>query len=1154
MGSVMLKTTLREIRQSLGRYIAILAIVGLGVGCFAGLKATKPAMVRTVEGYLNELDFYDFKLMSTLGFDDQDIETFQAQKEVETAVGSYSFDILCQSSVNENSFVMRTHSITEDVNTLYMIAGRMPEKGFECVVDSTIFSEDSIGQKLILSQENHEEDIENFNWKEFTIVGVVQSPLYIQFERGNTSLGNGQVTGFAYLLPEAYDSAAYTEVYIKFDDDFPLHSDAYNDFIADKEEDWELILKEAADRRAEDIREEAYEKLEEARSDLEREKIKAQKELDDAKQQIEDGRKQIEDGKEQIRAGWEELTDQEKLLVKGEKELNDNENLLLSKETELNAGILTWQENSQKLLDGKSQLRAAESEISSKEGQLVMYEQMMGLLGTLITNMEDSVEKEEASIALNEAQVTEKEKALLLYEEQMKNLYGEELPQEISTQIANENREIAAEKNEIAQRKQAVVGEKLLLEQLRKEYNEYNKQIEDGRVQLNDAKLQVLNGWAELDKGEQELNKAWADIVSGRAQIDAGKTQIAEGKREIAEGKIQISDAKKELQKNEDLLVDKEKELLEGEKEYEEGLLEFEEKMAEAEKELLDAQRKVDEINDPDTYVLDRNTNVGYVCFESDSNIVNDVAKVFPVFFFMVAALVCMTTMSRMIEEQRTQIGVLKGLGYSEWVIMAKYLVYSGSAALIGCILGFFLFTFLFPTIIWFCYGMMYDVVPTTYYFDPGMLIIGVIVSLLCSVGTTWYCCRNELKEVAAQLMRPKTPEAGKRIFLEKIEFIWKRLKFLQKVSIRNVFRYKRRFFMMIIGISGCTALIIAGLGINDSIKGIVDKQYKEIMKYDMSVTFSDEITEEVLAEFEKVTDDKILSYTKVMESALDLKIDGITKSMNLVVFEDTGSVAEYMDIHTTKNKKLPFPVTGQAIISHKIADTYRIAVGDSITLADKSQKEMTVVVSGINENFVMNYAFMNADTYEQALKDPIKYRTLYVNVPEDKMSEIHQLSAEIMEIYEVAAVSINQDSIDRLNIMLSSLDYIVGLIILCAAALAFIVLYNLTNINITERVREIATIKVLGFYKKETCTYVFRENMMLTVIGGLFGLIMGKFFHAFVMSCIRVDMVSFETRITPLSYLLAFILTYLFASFVNLVMHKKIERISMTESLKSVD
>lgn len=1151
---VMLKTTLREIRQSLGRYIAILAIVGLGVGFFAGLKATKPAMVEAVENYLNKLNFYDFRLLSTLGFDEKDIETFQDQKGVETAAGSYSFDIICKNTFDENSFVAKTHSITEGVNTLYLTAGRMPEKATECVVDSLLYSNAQIGQKLILSNENKEEDLENFQYREFTVVGIAQSPLYIQFERGNTSLGNGKIGGFVYLLPEAYDTEAFTEVYIKFKEDFDLHSDEYKAFIKDKEEDWEIILKNAAARRAEDIRDTANETLADAEKELEAERKKAEKELEDAKKQIEDGKKQLEAAKEEIRLGWEELTDQEKLLAKGEKELNDNEALLLEKETELNQGILVWQENSQKVMDGKTQLRVAESEIASQENQLFMIEQMMGMLDAMILTVKEPLEAEEAAILEEEQKINQKEQDLLFYEEQMKTLYGQKLPEAVQKEISEGKEEIAEERKDIARRKESAARNRTLLDELTGKYDEYSEQITEGRKQLDAAKAQVIAGWAELDKGEQELNKSWSDIVSGRAQIDAGKTEISTARQEISSGKIQIADAKKELEEGEETIAEKEKELTEGEKEYEAGLLEFEEKMAEAEEELLDAQRKVNEINDPDTFVLGRNTNVGYVCFESDSNIVRDVAKVFPIFFFLVAALVCMTTMSRMIEEQRTQIGVLKGLGYSEWIIMSKYLTYSGSAALIGCMIGFFLFTFVFPAVIWFCYGIMYDVVPVTYYFDWRMLVIGVLVSLICSVGTTWYCCRNELKEVAAQLMRPKTPEAGKRIFLEKIDFIWKRLKFLQKVSIRNVFRYKKRFFMMIIGISGCTALIIAGLGMNNSVKGVIEQQYTQIIKYDMSITFSDEITPEILEQFEKITDGKIDSYTVVMENSLDLKVGDITKPLNLIIFEDTGDVAQYMDLHTEKDEKLPFPGIGQVLITHKVADTYGLTQGSSITLLDESQKELTAVLSGINENFVMNYVFMNADTYEQALDKPVEFKTLYVNVPKEEGMDIHLLAAEILEMYEVAAVSVNQDSVDRLSVMMSSLDYMVGLVILCAAALAFIVLYNLTNINITERIREIATIKVLGFYKKETSTYVFRENMILTVIGALVGLLLGKWLHVFILDCIKVDMVSFETKINGISYVYALVLTYLFSTGVNLLMRKKIDKISMTESLKSVD
>jgi len=1169
MKSVMLKTTLREIRHSLGRYIAILAIVALGVGFFAGLKATKPAMVEVTEEYLNTLNFYDFRLLSTLGFEELDVETFQDQKGVETAAGSYSFDVICETTDDDNAFVVKTHSITAGVNDLFLTAGRMPQDPRECVVDAGFFSKDRLGQKVILSSENDEEDMEYFKYREYTIVGIVQSPLYIQFERGNTPLGTGKLSAFVYLMPEAFEAEAYTEVYVKFDEDYPLHSQEYKDFIEDKEEDWSLILKETANRRADRIREDAYEKLEEAQKELDTERKKAEEELEDARLQLEDAAKQIEDGriqleeaKKELDAGRKELAKQEKLLADGEKEINDNEALLLEKEAELNAGILVWQENNRVLMDNKTQLRIAESEISSKESQLIYMEQTMGMLDMMISMTENQIEKQEAEVQADENALNQKEADLNLYEEQMKKLYPEELPLDIQQQIARERAEIAEERTQIDADKRRIEESRVLLEEnLLKEYNKYALQIKDGRAQLEDGKKQLIAGWGQLDAAEQQMNQAWMDIVNGQTQISAGKTELSNGRKELADAKVQIADAYKTLEEGEETIAEKYKDLLEGEAEYEEGLAEyeeglkeFEEKMAEAEKELLDAQRKVEEINDPDTYVLGRNTNVGYVCFENDSNIVEDVATVFPIFFFMVAALVCMTTMNRMVEEQRTQIGVLKGLGYSEAVIMLKYVAYSGSAALIGCLIGFFALTYIFPAVIWMCYGMMYDIAAVNYYFDWRMLVLCIGISLLCSVGTTWYCCRNELKEVAAQLMRPKSPEAGKRIFLEKIDFIWNRLKFLQKVSIRNVFRYKKRFIMMIIGISGCTSLIVAGFGINDSIADVINQQYSQIFKYDMSVTFAEEISPDILEEFEEIVDGRISDYGVVMEGALDIQVNDITKSMNLVIFQDPTDVSKYIDLHTTKDEPVVYPGTGQAVITHKLAGTYGLTEGSTVTFLNEEQKDITATLSGINENFVMSFVFMNEDTYEQSLGKPVEYKTIYINADGLSDEEQHLLSADIMGMYDVASVMVNLDSIERFNVMMSSLDYIVLLVILCAAALAFIVLYNLTNINITERVREIATIKVLGFYKKETSSYVFRENMILTVLGAAIGLILGKWLHAFVMDCIQIDMVSFDVRVKGISYVYAVVLTYFFATFVNLMMRKKIDRISMTESLKSVD
>ena len=557
------------------------------------------------------------------------------------------------------------------------------------------------------------------------------------------------------------------------------------------------------------------------------------------------------------------------------------------------------------------------------------------------------------------------------------------------------------------------------------------------------------------------------------------------------------------------------------------------------------------ELEKPETYVLGRNTNVGYVCFENDSNIVEGIANVFPVFFFLVAALVCITTMNRMVEEQRTQIGVLKALGYSSAGIMSKYMTYSGLAAVIGCVSGFFLGTWGFPKVIWVVYGIMYNTDKLLYVFDWRLAFFSVLVSLLCSVGATWFSCRLELAETAAQLMRPKAPKAGKRVFLEKLPFLWKRLSFLRKVSVRNIFRYKKRFFMMLLGISGCTALMVTGFGIKDSIADVAERQYREIQVFDLGVSLKTPANEELETRLTELSEEGIADFLCLTESNMDIVTEKGTKSI-YVVAGDAGRLSDYVDMHTKGGEKIAYPGAGEGVITQKLADRYGIAMGDEVCLRDGDMHEMTVKITAVMENYVNNYLYLSEDTMESFYGGNLEKKTVYVNLKDD--ADPHALAATIMELEETASVDVNQDTVERVGSMMESLNIIVVIVIICAAGLAFIVLYNLTNINITERIREIATIKVLGFFKRETESYVFRENLLLTVLGMFPGLVLGKFLHAFVMSQIQIDLIAFDTRVAPVSYLYSAILTVVFAWLVNRGMSGKLENVSMTESLKSVD
>lgn len=558
-----------------------------------------------------------------------------------------------------------------------------------------------------------------------------------------------------------------------------------------------------------------------------------------------------------------------------------------------------------------------------------------------------------------------------------------------------------------------------------------------------------------------------------------------------------------------------------------------------------------DTLQEPVCYVLGRDDNVGYACFDSDASIVAGVARVFPPFFFLVAALVCVTTMTRMVDDQRTQIGVLKALGYGDGAVIRKYVSYAGSAALLGCLLGFFLGTLLFPRAIWMAYGIIYGFAGIRYVFDPRLLAVSVAVSLLCSVGTTWLACSSELRNSPAALMRPKAPKAGRRILLEHIPFLWRRMKFLHKVSARNILRYKKRLFMMVLGIAGCTALVLTGLGINDSVCNIVDDQFMDIMRYDYAVSFADGLDAGGAEAF--LDDSAGLLDRCCFVNAASASLDSSqgTKSVNVIATDDPAGLTALIDLHLGDDP-IPFPGDGELVISSKLAAFAGVGPGDALTLRLDGMNTYTATVSGVCENYVYHYAYLNAASYAAAYGEPLRYNQALATVAEGQ--DVHAVAAALQNRCGASAVSVVRDLRDRVAKMMDSMRYIVWLVIACAGALAFIVLCNLSNINISERVREIATIKVLGFYPGEVSAYVFRENFVLTGVGALLGLPLGALLHRFVMSQLKIDMVTFPVRIAGASYLYAVALTFLFTLLVDLIMRRKLNAISMADSLKSVE
>ena len=577
--------------------------------------------------------------------------------------------------------------------------------------------------------------------------------------------------------------------------------------------------------------------------------------------------------------------------------------------------------------------------------------------------------------------------------------------------------------------------------------------------------------------------------------------------------------------------------------------------MAKAEKSIQKLEDRLSKEEAPEGYLLGRGTNIGYVCFESDSAVVDGIANVFPVFFFLVAALICMTTMNRMVEDQRTQIGILKALGYSDGRVSFKFLFYSGSAAISGAIFGYFVGTHVFPFIIWTVYRIMYRAGKICFAFDPLLAVVSLIVSVLCSIGTAWLSCRKELGSNAATLMRPRAPKSGKRVFLEYVPFVWKRLSFLRKVAVRNIMRYKKRFFMMVLGIGGCTGLLLTGFGVKDSIVGVAEMQYDEVQLHDVNVLLQKEVDEQYLSDLELLRERGLDKYFVCQESSWDLVSGEDQKSVTTYTLpkEMTNEeLSEFLCLKTSKGEILSKPGTGEAVVTDKVAKILGITKGSEVILRDSDQKEIVVRVTGIAVNYIYNYVFIDESTLTEQGSMSYVPKSVYIKVLQGR--SVKELTPKLMKLEGTANVSVVDDMVRRFNAMMKSMNLIVILITSCAAGLAFIVLFNLTNINITERIREIATIKVLGFYPQETALYVFRENFVLTVLGSVVGLGMGVWLHSFVMSQITLDMVSFGVRIFPMSYVYAVSLTLLFSALVSLMMNGRLDNVSMTESLKSVD
>ena len=1020
MKNVLLKDTYREIKNSLGRFLSILAIVALGVAFFSGIRVTSPDMKLTAYNYYKEYNFMDIRLLSTIGFNDEDIKLIKEVDGVEQVLPSYFVDSITK--IKDKELTVKVLAIPNDrskdatlVNRPKLLEGRLPEKAGECVAERGKIHKTglTVGSKLNLTSGTEKDINENLKRSEFTVVGIIESPNFISNDRGNSNIGNGKIDSFIMILEDDFNMKYFNTVYltVKGAKNINSYSSKYEDIINPTKTKLENFRENRVKSRYNELVKEAQNKINDKKKELNDAEDKQKKELGEASQKIDDAKVAFKNA---------------------DKEWNDkNEEFINS-----------IKDSENKLQDGYSKLKSSEIEYAKK--------------------LSDFNNAKELAI---------------------KNLGSTEAQKDAS-------------------------------------YLEFNKM----EAYLRSARIDLDNSKIDLDKKSKELSST---KLSKRAELDDKKNLLSQKNIDIEKAQNEFDKAKKDS----------------------------DDKISDSKIKITDAEKELKKFEMPVWYVLDRNTNAGFVDYGMTADRIEAIAKVFPLIFFIVAALVCLTTMTRMVDEQRTSIGTLKALGYSKVKIAAKYILYASLACIGGSIIGIAVgFTFI-PRVIFNAYSIMYTLPELSTMFHIPYALASTGAAILITTAATIFSSYKELRVTPSNLMRPKAPKIGKTIIVEKINFIWSRLHFMQKITVRNILRYKKRLAMTVIGIAGCTALLLSGFGLKNAISDIVPNQYGEIFNYDMKINYKKGVNLENndtliknLSSEKRIKESLLINYTSV-----DASKNNVTKDVTLVVPESSEKLRNFINLRKrVGHKKLELKDDG-VIITEKLSNMLKLRIGDEINI-ENDGKMCKVKVNAISENYVSHYIYMSRDLFESKFSEKIVLDKVIAKTVETEETFENNLASNLLEQKEITSINFSTEVIKNFKDAIKSLDTVVLVMIVSAAALAFIVLYNLTNINISERLREIATIKVLGFYDKEVAAYVYRENFILTILGVILGLIMGVFLNKYIVTTAEIEFVMFGRIIKKMSFVYAIFTTVLFTALVSVVVYIKLKKLRMVESLKSVD
>lgn len=1133
--NVLVKDFFREIRGSFNRYLSILLIVALGVAFYTGVRSAEPDMKLSADALYDAQNMMDLRVLSELGLTDDDIAALSQIEGVTSAQGGYTVDAL--TDVNGQHTVVSIQSLGDGINLPERTQGRMPERADECLLDADYMAESglAIGDTITVYADGEDDILGTLAGDTFTVVGAARYAWYLNFDRGTANIGNGDV-GFFLLVPQsAFSLDVYTVAYLTCDaaDGYISFDDGYKDYIAEVTDRVEAIAGERCQIRYDAVQQEGADEI----ADAEQEIDDAEQELEDARQELEDARIQLEDAAQEIADGEEKIADGEREIADAKAELREKEQELLDGWAELNDAKAELADAEQELHDARVEVVGAGSAISNNRSQLNQQSEQFNAFADQAETLKDPTAYANAQENYEQLQQAQDAGAELSQEQQdALSFYDQILPGLGSAVGENPDGDTlsAAVDGALQPTRDAIQSG---YDQL----NAASKKVERGREELASAEQEYQDGLQEIAENEQTL-------LDGQAEIDDAWEEIADAERELEDARQELEDGKAEY---EDAL-----------QEYQDAQAEFDEKSAEAEadiadarQQIADAQQELDDLEVPEWFVLDRESIQSYVEYGMDTERIGAIGQVFPAIFFLVAALVSLTTMTRMVEEQRLQIGTMKALGYSQSAIAGKFIGYALSASLIGSVLGIFVGSYLLPYVILSAYGMLYtNMTVMLLPIQWDLSAFALLIAVLCTVAATYAACYAEFRSTPASLMRPASPPQGRRVFLERIPALWKRLSFSQKATFRNLFRYKKRFFMTIFGIGACMGLLLVAFGLRNSIAEIVDKQYETVWTYDTSVSFDNDDPEALAGVEEGLqTAQDVRTILPVQQTSLDARANGVTKSAYVFIPEHLEDLSEIVHLQNRQTGEAIALEDGSVVVTEKLARLLSLEVGDEITLLREETEEVTATVSAIAENYLYHYVYMTPATYEQLFHEAPEYSTVFLRTDVEQEGE-DAMAEELLAIDGITGVSFVSDLQTQVSDMMRSLDMVVVVLVVSAGLLAFIVLYNLNNISIIERRRELATLKVLGFYDGEVAAYIYRENIWLTLIGMVLGVGIGFVLHKFIIRTCEVDMIMFGQSIRLDSYLYSILLTVLFSVLVNLFMFFKLRKIDMVESLKSVE